>query len=50
MRWANHVAKCVPGKPTGRGFLGMLRRKWEDNIKIDLEEIGINVENWADSA
>ena len=26
------------------------RRRWEDNIRMDLEEIGINVENWVDSA
>ena len=26
------------------------RRRWEDNIRIDLEEIGINAGNWVDSA
>ena len=30
--------------------LGMPRRRWEDNIRIDLEEIGINAHNWVDSA
>jgi hypothetical protein len=25
-------------------------RRWEDNIRMDLEEIGINTGNWADSA
>ena len=30
--------------------LGRPRRKWEDNIKMDLEEIGINAGNWVDSA
>ena len=26
------------------------RRRWEDNIKMDLEEIGNNARNWVDSA
>ena len=30
--------------------LGRPRRRWEDNIRMDLEEIGINAENWVDSA
>ena len=30
--------------------MGRPRRRWEDNIRIDLEEIGINAGNWADSA
>ena len=30
--------------------MGRPRRIWEDNIRIDLEEIGINAENWIDSA
>ena len=33
----------LTGKPTGR-------RRWEDNIRMDLEEIGINAGNWVDSA
>ena len=32
------------------GFVKWPRRKWEDNIRMDLEEIGINVGNWVDSA
>ena len=36
------------GKPTGKRPLGRPRRRWEDNITIDLEEIGINAKNWAD--
>ena len=36
LRWAGHV-----GRP---------RRRWEDNIRMDLEEIGINAGNWVDSA
>ena len=30
--------------------MGRPRRKWEDNIRTDLEEIGINTGNWVDSA
>ena len=40
----------LTGKPTGKRHLGRPRRRWEDNIRIDLEEIGINAGNWVDSA
>ena len=59
LRWAGHVArmeegrsafKILTGKPTGKRPLGRLRRRWEDNIRINLEEIGINVGNSVDSA
>ena len=30
--------------------LGRARRRWEDNIRMDLKEIGINTGNWFDSA
>ena len=52
MRWAGHVArmeesrsafKILTGKPTGKRPLGRPRRRWEDNIRLDLEEIG----NWV---
>ena len=42
--------KILTGKPTGKRPLGRPRRRWEDNIRMDLEEIGINTENWVDSA
>ena len=42
--------KIVSRKPTGKRPLGSLRRRWEDNIRMDLEEIGINAGNWVDSA
>ena len=57
--WAGHVArmeerrsgfKILTGKPTGKRPLGRLRLRWEDNIRMDLEEIGINARNWVDSA
>ena len=38
------------GKPTGKRPLGRPRRRWEDNIRMDLEEIRINAGNWVDSA
>ena len=58
LRWAGHVArnedwiafKMLTGKPTGKRHLGRSRRRWEDNIRVDLEEIGINAENEVDSA
>ena len=40
----------LTGKPTGKRPLGRPRRRWKDNIRMDLEEIGINVGNWVDSA
>ena len=59
MRWAGHVArmeesrsafKTSTGKPTGKRPLGRPRRRWVDNVRKDLEEIGINAGNWVDSA
>ena len=38
----------LSGKPTGNIPLGRLRRRWEDNIRMDLEEI--NAGNWVDLA
>ena len=42
--------KILTGKPTGNRPLGRPRRRWEDNIRMDLEEIGISAGNWVDSA
>ena len=42
--------KILTGKPTGKGPLGRPKRRWEDNIRMDLEERGINAGNWVDSA
>ena len=59
LRWAGHVArmeegrsafKILTGKPTGKRPLGRSRRRWEDNIRMNLEEIGINAGNSVDSA
>ena len=38
------------GKPTGKRPLVRPRRRWEDNIRMDLEEIGINASSWVDLA
>ena len=35
---------------TGKRSLGRPRRRWEDNIRMDVKEIGINTRNWIDSA
>ena len=59
LRWESHVAgmeegrsafKILTGNPTGKRPLGRPRHRWEDNIRMDLEEIGINAGNWVDSA
>ena len=42
--------KIFTHKPTGKRPLGRPRRRWEDNIKMNLEEIGINAGNLVDSA
>ena len=42
--------KMLTGKPTVKRPLGRPRRRCEDNIRMDLEEIGINAGNWVDSA
>ena len=41
--------KILTGKPTGKRPLGRPRRRWEDNIRMDLEEIGTNAGNWVNS-
>ena len=59
LRWAGYVArmeesrsafKILIGKPTGKRPLGRPRRRWEDNFRMDPEEISINAGNWVDSA
>jgi hypothetical protein len=59
MRWTGHVARMgegrgvyrvLVGKPEWKRPLGRPRRKWEDNIKMDLREIGIDGTNWIQLA
>jgi len=56
MRWVGHVARMgekggvyrsLVGKPEGKRPLGRPRRRWEDNIKMDLQEVGCGV--WTGS-
>ena len=42
--------KMLTGKSIGKRSLERPRRRWEDNIRMNLEEIGINAGNWVDSA
>ena len=42
--------KILTGTPTRKRRLGRPRRTWEDNIRLDLEEIDIHSGNWVDSA
>jgi hypothetical protein len=55
MRWAGHVAligegRCVyrvlVGRPESKKLLGRPRCRWEDNIKLDIRDIGIDGANW----
>jgi hypothetical protein len=57
MRWAGHVARMgerrgvyrvLVGKPEGKRALGRPRRRWEDNIKMDIQEEGCGVMDWID--
>ena len=48
MEESRSAFKILTGKPTEKRPLGRPRHKWEDNIRMDLEEIGINVGNWVD--
>ena len=55
MRWTGHVARMEEGrgvhkvlvtKPEGKRPLGRPRRRWEDNIKMDLQEVGRGCGDW----
>ena len=57
MRWAGHVThkgkrrrvhRVLMGKPEGKGPLGKLRRRWEGNTKMDVQEVGCGV--WTGSS
>ena len=50
MEEGSSAFKLLTGKPIGKRPLGRPRRRWEDNIRMDLEEIGINAGNFVDSA
>jgi len=38
------------GKPEGKRTLGRPRRGWEDNIKMDLQDVGVGCEDWMELA
>jgi hypothetical protein len=42
--------KTLKGTPTGKRPLGRLKHRWEDNLRMDLKEIGINTRDWVNSA
>ncbi|KAJ4442256.1 hypothetical protein ANN_12122 [Periplaneta americana] len=59
LRWAGHVARMgesrnayrvLVGRPEGKRPLGRLRRRWEDNIKMDLREVGCDDRDWINLA
>ena len=59
MRWAGHVARMgedrgvhgvLVGKPEGKRPLGRPRRRWEDNIKMELQEVGGGRGDWMELA
>ena len=59
MRWAGHVARMgegrgvhrvLVGKPEGKRSLGRPRRRWEDNIKKDLQGVGGGCGDWMELA
>jgi hypothetical protein len=59
MRWAGHVARMgakmnayriLVGKPEGKTLLGKPRRRWVDNIKMDLREVEWGGVDWIDFA
>jgi len=59
MRWAGHVARMeqrrgvcrvLVGKPEGKRLLGRLRHRWENNIKMNLQEVRCEDINWIDLA
>ena len=59
MRWAGHVERMgemvgvcmvLVGTPEGKRPLGRPRRRWEDNNKMDLQEVGCGGMDWIDVA
>jgi len=59
MRWAGHVTRMredrgvhrvLVGKPERKRPLRRPRRRWEDNIKMDLQEVGVGREDWMELA
>jgi hypothetical protein len=50
MEERRHVYGVSVGRPEGRRPLGRHRHRWEENIKMDLRDIGIDAANWIQLA
>jgi hypothetical protein len=59
MRWAGYVAhmgerrdvyRCLVGTADENRLLGRPRHRWEDNIKMDVQEVGCECMDWTDVA
>jgi len=59
MRWAEHVARMgedrgvyrfLVGKPEGKRPLGRSRRRWVNNIRMELQEVGCGYKDWIGRA
>ena len=48
MKEGRNAFKILTCKPTGKISLATPRRRCEDNIRMDLKEIGINTRHWVD--
>ena len=44
------LERCAQGKPEGKRPLGRPRRRWEDDIKMDLQEVGGSCGDWMELA
>jgi hypothetical protein len=49
MEESRRAFKILRDKPTGKRPLGRPRLRWEDNLRMDLSEIGANTKTWIDS-
>ena len=59
LSWAGHIARMEEGRSAFKNLTGMSsgkrhsgrpRRRWEDNIRMEVKEIGINTRSCVDSA
>ena len=50
MQLSSNAYRVLVDKPEGKRPLGLPRRKWEDNIKMDLKEMGCDAGDWIDLA
>ena len=47
MKEGRSAFAILTGKPKGKILLGRPRRRWQDKIRMDLKEIGVNTRNWV---